>query len=491
MSDIPPEIPTGQPSDKPDDKPEPRHNEDPALIAIKNRILDLWLPPNNKKIKEIAIIINRSRSFVYYKLQDLVTEGRLEKLDSGHIKRIIPESQILGYADVMKSDFHQYKTIERWITRMKRDKVANWAYYVTYLYKICKTLQRPPDHFLAPIEQVESMMEEFEEKFHRGEGYVINKGHPKNQTPKDDTSIAHYIKAVRNFRQRLGQGVPKNIGGVFAIVHKAGQYGTLKLTDAERQKGIEFMEKISNDLRKVFVMDNETGMRTDTLFKQKPVFERKLINVDGKDCEYYVFNVTEKKQNTQYEKILMTPEARKIAREHQAGKPLFFDGKGDWMQKKLYNESLRKFFEEIGKIEFNGEGKPKHYELGTNEHYLIHFPSHFIRHSWAHWMMRCSGYRADVVSRFAWEDSKTLSKIYAKSNVESILSQGLCDYCNATKEKDPNYNQFCSLRHAIAWYNGLNPSATKPTPPTSPTELPKNPNIEEPSQIQLPEDMKI
>lgn len=472
MSDQPP---TPESPSTPDDKPI-RHNVDPAELAIKNRILELWLPPNNKKINEIAIIMNRSRSFIYYKLQDLVDEGKLEKLDSGHIKRVIPESQILGYADVMKSDFHKYKTIERWVTRMKRDKVANWAYYVTYLYKICKTLQRPPDHFLAPIEQVESMMEEFEEKFHKGEGYVINKGHPKNQTPKDDTSIAHYIKAVRNFRQRLGQPVPKNIGGVFGIMHKAGQYGTLKLTDTEREKGIEFMENISKELRKVFVIDNETGMRTDTLFKQRPTFERKIINVDGNDCEYFVFYVTEKKQNTQYEKILMTPEARQIAKEHEAGKPLFYDGRGDWTQKKLYNESLRKFFASIGKIELNGDGNPKHYEQGSNEHYMINFPSHFIRHSWAHWMMRCTGYRADVVSRFAWEDSKTLSKIYAKSNVESILTQGLCDYCNPTKEKDPNYNQFCSLRHTIAYFNGHHGIESQP---------PENPNIDQNPEVLL------
>jgi len=47
-------------------------SEDPADIQIKARILELFLPPFSKKIKEIAFLINRSRSFVYNRLQELV-----------------------------------------------------------------------------------------------------------------------------------------------------------------------------------------------------------------------------------------------------------------------------------------------------------------------------------------------------------------------------------------------------------------------------------
>ncbi len=80
-------------------------SEDPADIQIKARILELFLPPFSKKIKEIAFLINRSRSFVYNRLQELVEEGKLERLETGHMKRVLPESQVEGYTDVIKSNF--------------------------------------------------------------------------------------------------------------------------------------------------------------------------------------------------------------------------------------------------------------------------------------------------------------------------------------------------------------------------------------------------
>ena len=127
-------------SDEEENTPNPADDisKDPVDISIRNRVLELYLPPHNKKIKEIALLLNRSRSFIYYRIQELVILGLLKKnQETGHIIRELPESQIDGYADIMKTEFNKYKSIEKWVGKMKRDKIKNWAYQVTNLYKIC------------------------------------------------------------------------------------------------------------------------------------------------------------------------------------------------------------------------------------------------------------------------------------------------------------------------------------------------------------------
>jgi len=436
-------------------------SEDPADIQMKARILELFLPPFNKKIKEIAFLINHSRSFVYGKLQELVEEGKLEKLDSGHIKRVMPESQIEGYSDVVKSEFHKYKSIERWIYRMKRDKVKNWAYQVTDMYKICKTLQRIPDHFLAPLEQVEQLMEEFDDKFRKGEAFYIDEKNIKKLKSREDVSITHFIKAVRSFRLKLGHPIPKKLGGILTISEPTGQYARYKLTDSQRRKGINFMNNISNQQGDLFTFHHEVGIRTGTLFNAKPTFKQKILEVlDPKTnqnlvCEVYICEFLEQKTNQVYEKIVMTPEARRLVRRMIKGEKIL-NGKSDWKAKREYNKNLRRFYKEIELL--SDEESPK---KGTLDYYLTEYPAHFIRHSWSHWLMRCCGYNANVVAKFGWEDTETLTKVYSKQSIDDLLSIGNCNFCRPTSNRDPDSEIFCCLQHAIAYYNQQLPPELK------------------------------
>ncbi len=429
-------------------------SEDPADIQMKARVLELFLPPFSKKIKEIAFLINRSRSFVYNRLQELVEEGKLERLETGHMKRVLPESQVEGYSDVVKSEFHKYKSIERWIYRMKRDHVTTWEYQVRDLYKICKTLQRVPDHFLAPLEQVEQIMEDFDEKFRKGEAFYIDEKNIKRvkSLTREDVSIAHFVKAVRSFRQKLGHPIPKGVGGILSVTQKIGEYARYKLTDNQRRQGIKFMTDIDKTQGDLFTFHHEVGIRTDTLFNAKPVFKKKIIEVlDPKTdkniiCEMYIVEFLEKKTNQVFEKLIITPEARRLVRTLKNGEPII-DG-NDWKAKKTYNTNLKNFYRSIGML-----SKDPDLTKGTLDFYLTEYPAHFIRHSWSHWLMRCCGFNASVVANFGWEDTETLTKIYSKQSINDLLSIGNCNFCRPLSIKDPDYETFCSLQHAIAFYN--------------------------------------
>jgi predicted transcriptional regulator len=450
-------------------------SQDPVDVAIRQRVLELYLPPHNKKIKEIALLLNRSRSFIYYRIQELVALGFLKKNEeTGHIIRELPESQIDGYADVMKTEFNKYKSVERWVTKMKRDKIKNWAYQVTDLFKICKTLERNPDHFLAPLELVEQLMEDFEEKFRNGEAYYIDKQHKALDKNRADVSIGHFVKAVRSFRQRLGHPVPKNVGGILSVTEDTGNYARLKMTDSQIAKGVEYMNRISQTIGDLFIIHHETGVRTDTLFNMMMTFRHKIIEVlnpktgERKPCELYILDVHEKKTEGDYSKIIISPHARKVIKRMKQGQTMV--EKGDWKSKKEYNQHLKNFYKSIGLIV--GEEHPK---KGTQEYYLNEYPSHFIRHSWSHWLMRCTGFNATVVSKFAWEDTKTLTKIYSKQSIDEILSIGDCQFCRPSKYRKADDDlYFCCLQHAIAYYNEQLPpelsddKSDDDQPPTSP-----------------------
>lgn len=450
-------------------------SQDPVDVAIRQRVLELYLPPHNKKIKEIALLLNRSRSFIYYRIQELVALGFLKKNEeTGHIIRELPESQIDGYADVMKTEFNKYKSVERWVTKMKRDKIKNWAYQVTDLFKICKTLERNPDHFLAPLELVEQLMEDFEEKFRNGEAYYIDKQHKALDKNRADVSIGHFVKAVRSFRQRLGHPVPKNVGGILSVTEDTGNYARLKMTDSQIAKGVEYMNGISQTIGDLFIIHHETGVRTDTLFNMIMTFRHKIIEVlnpktgERKPCELYILDVHEKKTEGDYSKIIISPHARKVIKRMKQGQTMV--EKGDWKSKKEYNQHLKNFYKSIGLIV--GEEHPK---KGTQEYYLNEYPSHFIRHSWSHWLMRCTGFNATVVSKFAWEDTKTLTKIYSKQSIDEILSIGDCQFCRPSKYRKADDDlYFCCLQHAIAYYNEQLPpelsddKSDDNQPPTSP-----------------------
>lgn len=450
-------------------------SQDPVDVAIRQRVLELYLPPHNKKIKEIALLLNRSRSFIYYRIQELVALGFLKKNEeTGHIIRELPESQIDGYADVMKTEFNKYKSVERWVTKMKRDKIKNWAYQVTDLFKICKTLERNPDHFLAPLELVEQLMEDFEEKFRNGEAYYIDKQHKALDKNRADVSIGHFVKAVRSFRQRLGHPVPKNVGGILSVTEDTGNYARLKMTDSQIAKGVEYMNGISQTIGDLFIIHHETGVRTDTLFNMMMTFRHKIIEVlnpktgERKPCELYILDVHEKKTEGDYSKIIISPHARKVIKRMKQGQTMV--EKGDWKSKKEYNQHLKNFYKSIGLIV--GEEHPK---KGTQEYYLNEYPSHFIRHSWSHWLMRCTGFNATVVSKFAWEDTKTLTKIYSKQSIDEILSIGDCQFCRPSKYRKADDDlYFCCLQHAIAYYNEQLPpelsddKSDDDQPPTSP-----------------------
>lgn len=420
-----------------------------AHRLLKERVLELTLPPNRKTKKEIGDMINRSVSKVYSLQKELVTEGKLEKSETGHIVKSQNERMVKTYEDISKTEFAQIPSVKRWVDSMKRSKIKYLSFYVVNFWKICKTIDAHPNAFLQDIYEVEPLVDRFVKLFREGKTFYI-KDVKKSRDPHklSQSNPAHYIESIRSFIKRNGKQIPD--GSLMVETNTSNVYANIRLTDRERIIGIKFFERISESLTNMFVLQHELGLRMNTLFTFKPVFERKVTKIEGLSCEYYKAYILEKKQNMQYEKLILTPQGRNIIKNIKSGEKIHTytnTRKG----KEEYNQKLRELFAYLGRISTNPL-EHEDYEQGTEQYYLTTNPSHSIRHSCVHWLMRITGERAETVSNLFWEKPDTL-KVYAKQTLDSILMQGVCDLCNPADEKDPNFRRFCTIRHAVLYYN--------------------------------------
>ena len=71
------------------------------------------------------------------------------------------------------------------------------------------------------------------------------------------------------------------------------------------------------------------------------------------------------------------------------------------------------------------------------------------------WMRR-TAFNLELVAKMGWEDTKTLSKFYARTTVKNIMQAGTCYYCRPPKTAE-NERLFCSAIHALAYLNGARP----------------------------------
>jgi len=417
-----------------------------------DRVLQLTLPPHNLNRIQISHMINRSVTTVHRVQRALVEQDLLQTTENGYLIRSAQPKLLKRFQDISKTEFMSIPSIKNWKEKMVANNVEGMPYLITNFWKICQTIDVHPDAFLLDIKEVIPLVEKFKVAFKEGRVLYIKKRHLDDPLKQAQADPQHYIESVRSFIKGNGKEIPK---GDLEVKRKQNrQYAQIRITDDERIQGMKFMKKFSNDLRVIFTLHNEIGVRADTLFKMKPKFEKFVRKFEGIVCEWYKAYIFESKQEKTssagvYEKYILTPNARLIVAKLKPGKqihPYTNIKKG----KDEYNQKLREFYSSIGKIDPNPIQQAQ-YEKGTQEYYLVNEPTHAIRHSCVHWLMRITGNRTEEVSSLFWEQPETL-KIYARQLFEDMLDDDVCALCNPD-QTESKYRRFCTLKHSIIYYN--------------------------------------
>lgn len=421
-----------------------------------DRVLELTLPPHNLNRIQISHIINRSVTTVHRLQRELVKLDLLQTTENGHLIRSAQPKLLKRFQDISKTQFMSIPSVKNWKDKMEANEVKNIPYSIANFWKICQTIDVHPDAFLLDIKEVVPLIEKFKLAFKEGRVLYIKKKQLDDPIKQSQANPQHYIESVRSFIKRNGKEIPK---GELEVKRKQNKvYAQIRLTDKERIDGMKFMKNFSKDLQVLFTIHNEIGVRSDTLFKMRPKFERFVRTFEGIKCEWFKAYIFESKQEHTssagiYEKYILTPNARLIVKNLKTSKQIHTytnikKGKDE------YNQKLREYYASIGKIS-DDPIQQSQYEKGTQEYYLVNEPTHAIRHSCVHWLMRITGNRTEEVSSLFWEQPETL-KIYARQLFEDMLEDDVCELCNPDENSESGYRRFCTLKHAIIYYNTNN-----------------------------------
>ena len=407
------------------------------------QVVEYSLPGTNssaKSISEICTLTGLGRTTVNSYRKIAKQRGLLQANEKGHIIKSKPELMLKVYEDILNTDFNNIPTVKTWISIIQKT-VVNWQKYVANFWKVCKTINRHPDTFLEPILEAEKHKDEFVSLFKQGKTVYINK--KTIITPNQDSSPHPYIEAIRSFRKANDKPIPE--GMLKAEQPKYDLYRKIKFNDIEIQQGIQFMAEKGRQWQNLFTIHCEFGPRIDSLINIEISHEKKITDVDGKSYEYYLCNVYESKQQRHFTKIAFTPQAKQVIEQLPQGSRLHQSNDLARL-KQQYNSYLREFYRKINRL-----ADPP-YKKGTQEYYLNLDPSHAIRHSSVHWKMRCHGFKTDEVATEFWDRPDTL-KEYAELTADEILQRGICYYCKPPTIIDERWPVFCTLGHAIRWYN--------------------------------------
>ena len=302
--------------------------------------------------------------------------------------------------------------------------------YTNSIFKICNLIQILPDAFAKNIEAAKSHYLKFEEDFEKLFPGVTSE---------------NYRKGSRSFLKFNNVRIPSKDKILSATTDSKGDYARVFLTLPEVKEVAKIVGQESGyEYKTIFLLHHEIFARPTTLFNWIPNVDVKYVDVDGKSYEYGEADIFEKKQDKHYTKVILDPQALKMAKTYK--NKIISDSLKTYERK--YSKGLKTAYEQIGKIKSGVK-----YEKGQEGWLYFNRPIYTIRHSAAvHWLYR-TAFDASMVAQMGWEKVDTLSQYYARSTASNMMQKGLCYYCNPPKILE-DMPLFCSPMHGLAWLNG-------------------------------------
>lgn len=450
-----------------------KDESDEQLLEIRDHLLgNPSKAIERKKDAEIcALYGGKSRQWLYLKKRELIKRGLIVQSDSGHI--VIPEEHKAEakFAALSLTDFAKLDVVARWLNYCKTANegkpLSTTTNHLGYFYRVCMTLNVHPSAFTKSVEASETLLKQFQEKLRKGEGYYIRQ-HTKKQN-RIDIHMKNFTDAVRHVMQYGAKmAIPRGISGVMSAKKKNfGAYSDIKFSDKDFLEGLHFTYQYG--LHNLFGIIHETFVRSATGIALVNQFDIRKLTViertlDGStksyNCNYGRMEVFESKTQKKgahlgrFTKYVFNPEVLKIINNVPRGQR-FVEYTSARRIKNEINDVLRQWYASKGWIDFSKYDEMQDswsYKVGTKEYYLANFTLYTLRHSGAHLWMRRTGFNATAVASMGWDDIATLTTAYARVDSDAFLVQDICYFHNPPIEPDEHYQHFCSMPHALAWY---------------------------------------
>lgn len=448
-----------------------RFDSDEDQTALLDRVFELTLQSPKLSKLEIANSINRSEKMVYIYWQKLIAQGKLKAGVTGRPERTEEKIRQDQFEEMSQTDFvSKNPSVQTWVTKLNRGGkkgtgVVKWFDMVTGFYIVCRTLQIKPDAFLISVKQTTELMEQFKEKFLKGEAKYVSLESGKGQAfimkSGLDTSVSRYSRAVANFCMRNDKPLPKGMDGALSRKKENyGAYSTVKLSDKEVAGMVEFFKNHpegGEEWAALVAIHHELIARSETMMNWRVnlIFQEDVF--DGVLCKWAEApQVYESKTLGSFDKLIINPTALKLARTLKQGEPIVREKIPHEAKIMKYNRLCREYYASIGRISPDAIGNHKFYKkvVDGDRYYLAFNPNYSMRHSGCHcWARRCK-YNATMIMSLGWEDPAMITDVYGKMPSAFRLKDSACNYCNPQSEiKTEADDIFCSWNHALIYYN--------------------------------------
>jgi len=394
-----------------------------------------------KRIKTLQKIAEMDNSPIDYTTSALASHLNVSKATISNYRKVLRAEGLIGKQKRVQIDggdwmisrdlFDRLPAIAKFTSWCQRDKLVPTE-FTNRLYDICRATATAPDKLITSLEEAEILYDKFTQ--------IWLKKYPTKM-------LDRYNRAIRKFLVFNQITLPPNSKVMPSGTESQGEYSRVRLSDVEIADGLKWFQKnYGDDWSTLFGVHHEIFARPAIMMEWTPQVEIAYADVDGKSYQYGTTEVFEKKTEKHYDKLILNPHVLKLIKELPKNKPII-----DLDKAKIsttYAEMLREYYTDIGKLEPNAK-----YKKGVDGWMFFNRPIYAIRHSAALMWMRRTAFNLELVSKMGWDDTKTLSKFYARTTVKNIMQAGTCYYCRPPLEKSDE-RLFCSAVHALAYLNG-------------------------------------
>lgn len=394
-----------------------------------------------KRIKTLQKIQELDNSPIDYTTSALSKMLGVSRMTVSNYRKALRKEGLIGKQKRVQVDggdwmldrtlFDSDPIIEKFSSWCQRDKLVPTE-FTNRLYDICRATATAPEGFIENLEKAEILYDKFTQ--------IWLKKYPTKM-------LDRYNRAIRKFLVFNGITLPPNSKVMPSGTESQGEYSRVRLTDAEIEQGLNWFQKnYGDEWSTMFGVHHEIFARPAIMMQWTPQVEIATADVDGRSYQYGTTEVFEKKTEKHFDKLILNPLVLKRISGLSKNKPIIDMEKAQVST--TYAEMLREFYTDIGKIEPNTK-----YKKGVDGWMFSNRPIYAIRHSAALMWMRRTAFNLELVAKMGWDDTKTLSKFYARTTVKNIMQAGTCYYCRPPLEESDE-RLFCSAVHALAYLNG-------------------------------------
>tara|TARA_B100000470_G_C19794424_1_gene393636 strand:+ start:1660 stop:2877 length:1218 start_codon:yes stop_codon:yes gene_type:complete len=397
-----------------------------------------------KRIRTLEKIQEMENSAIDYTTSAMANALDVSKGTISNYRKALRKEGLIGAQKRVQIDggdwmisrdiFDEIPIIAKFASWCQRDKLVPTE-YTNRLYDICRATATAPDKLITSLEDAEILYDKFTQ--------IWLKKYPNKM-------LDRYNRAIRKFLVFNQITLPPNSKVMPSGTESQGEYSRVRLSDQQVEDGMDWFQKnYGDDWSTLFGIHHEIFARPATMLNWIPEFEIVHADVDGKSYQYGTTEVFEKKTAKHFDKLILNPIVLKRLSELPKNKPVI-DGIKE-QTSPIYAEMLREYYTDIGKLETNTK-----YKKGVDGWLFFNRPIYSIRHSAALMWMRRTAFNLELVAKMGWDDTKTLSKFYARTTVKNIMQAGTCYYCRPPIETSDE-KIFCSASHALAYLNGGRP----------------------------------